>query len=117
MILARLARRGDDHTSATAGVPVGPTTLTEETLQIWVRDTGVGASERELARGRTHGIGLQNVERRIKRHYGDAATFGICSASGVGTTVELDLPINLETAAVGGMTPRDLQQTSTRAYG
>jgi two-component system LytT family sensor kinase len=103
MILARLARGGGDQTFATAGVPVG----SEETLQIWVRDTGVGASERELAHGRTRGIGLQNVEQRIKRHYGDAATFEIRSASGVGTTVELSLPVNLAleklvNAAAGG---------------
>jgi sensor histidine kinase YesM len=82
-----------------------------------VRDTGVGASERELAQGRARGIGLQNVEQRIKRHYGDTATFGISSASGVGTTVELGLPINLANASVDGTTPRDLQQTSARVYG
>jgi hypothetical protein len=60
-----------------------------------------------LAHGRARGIGLQNVEQRIKRHYGDAATFGIRSASGVGTTVELGLPVNLAherriNAAAGG---------------
>jgi LytS/YehU family sensor histidine kinase len=60
-----------------------------------VRDTGVGASERELAHRRAGGIGLHNVEQRVKRHYGDTATFGISSASGVGTTVELGLPVNL----------------------
>jgi sensor histidine kinase YesM len=70
-----------------------------------------------LAHGRTRGIGLQNVEQRIKRHYGDAATFDIRSASGVGTTVELGLPINLANASVDGMTARDLQQTSARMYG
>ena len=113
MILARLARGAGNQTSARAGAPFP----TEETLQIWVRDTGVGASERELSHGRARGIGLQNVEQRIKRHYGDAATFGIRSASGLGTTVELGLPINLANASVGGMTPRDLQQTSTRVYG
>jgi signal transduction histidine kinase len=107
MILARLARGGGDQPSAKAAVPVGAPALTEETLQIWVRDTGAGASEQELAHGRARGIGLQNVEQRIKRHYGDAATFGIRSASGVGTTVELGLPVNLAherrvNAAAGG---------------
>jgi signal transduction histidine kinase len=94
MILARLSRRGDQK-FVTAGDPVGSPNLTENTLQIQVRDTGVGASERDLAQGRTRGIGLQNVEQRIKRHYGDAATFAIRSAPGVGTTVELSLPVNL----------------------
>src|SRR6266511_3181110 len=117
MILARLARGRGNQAFATANVQVGAPASTEETLQIWVRDTGVGASERELAHGRARGIGLQNVEQRIKRHYGDAATFDIRSASGVGTTVELGLPINLANASIDGMTVRDLQQTSARMYG
>ena len=117
MILARLSRGRGNQAFATANVQVGAPASTEETLQIWVRDTGVGASERELAHGRARGIGLQNVEQRIKRHYGDAATFDIRSASGVGTTVELGLPINLANASVDGMTARDLQQTSARMYG
>jgi two-component system LytT family sensor kinase len=113
MILARLARGGGDQTFATAGAPMSA----EETLQIWVRDTGAGASDRELARGRARGIGLQNVEQRIKRHYGGAATFGIRSASGVGTTVELGLPINLANTPVDEKMPRNLQETSARMYG
>jgi two-component system LytT family sensor kinase len=100
VILARLERADANQTSAP--------TNTECALQIWVRDTGVGASEQELAHGRARGIGLQNVEQRIKRHYGDAATFDIRSASGVGTTVELSLPVNLApeklvNAAAGGV--------------
>jgi two-component system LytT family sensor kinase len=86
VILARLRRNTE---------PTFTPTLAEDTLQIWVRDTGAGASEEELAHGRTRGIGLQNVEQRIKRHFGDAATFDIRSASGIGTTVELSLPVNL----------------------
>ena len=103
VILARLACGDANQTLAPAGAPAS----TEGALQIWVRDTGVGASELELTHGRTRGIGLQNVEQRIKRHYGDAATFDIRSASGVGTTVELSLPVNLTpeklvNAAAGG---------------
>jgi LytS/YehU family sensor histidine kinase len=99
VILARLERADANQTFAP--------TSTECALQIWVRDTGVGASEQELAHERARGIGLQNVEQRIKRHYGDAATFDIRSASGVGTTVELGLPVNLAPeklvyAAAGG---------------
>jgi two-component system LytT family sensor kinase len=117
VILARLLYRGGDQTFAMAGVPMGAPTLTEDTLQIWVRDTGVGASEQELAHGRERGIGLQNVEQRIKCHYGDAAIFGIRSASGVGTTVELSLPINLANASVEAMATRYLQQASAQTYG
>jgi LytS/YehU family sensor histidine kinase len=108
VILARLARN--------AGRPVA-STFAGDTLQIWVRDTGVGASEQELAHGRAHGIGLQNVEQRIKRHYGGAATFDIRSASGVGTTVELGLPINPANVSIDGTAARDSQQISARLYG
>jgi two-component system, LytTR family, sensor kinase len=109
VILARLGRGEVNQTFASAGA--------EGALQIWVRDTGVGASEQELAHGRARGIGLQNVEQRIKRHYGAAASFGIRSASGVGTTVTLGLPIYLANASVDGMTPPDLQRASARMYG
>jgi signal transduction histidine kinase len=108
VILARLARGVGDQTLATSGAP----TLTEETLRIWVRDTGVGASEKELARGRTRGIGLQNVEQRIKRHYSDAATFEIRSASGVGTTVELSLPVRGANTPVNETAAHELLQAS-----
>jgi two-component system, LytTR family, sensor kinase len=109
VILARLARGDGDQTFATAD--------SEQTLQIWVRDTGVGASERELARGRARGIGLRNVEQRIKRHYSDAATFDIRSASGVGTTVELSLPVRGANASVNKAAAQELPQTSARMYG
>jgi LytS/YehU family sensor histidine kinase len=56
------------------------------------RDTG--ASESALEHGRNRGVGLANVEQRIRRHFGGAGAFGIRSAPGVGTTVELGLPIN-----------------------
>lgn len=67
----------------------------DETLQIWVRDTGAGASEAALEHGRQHGVGLANVEQRIQRHFGEAGAFSVRSAPGVGTTVELILPIKL----------------------
>jgi two-component system LytT family sensor kinase len=108
VILARLARN--------ANRPVA-STIAGDTLQIWVRDTGVGASEQELARGRARGIGLQNVEQRIKRHYGGAATFDIRSASGVGTTVELNLPVDRTNASGNEMTSQNLQQTAAQMYG
>jgi signal transduction histidine kinase len=108
VILARLARN--------ANRPVA-STIAGDTLQIWVRDTGVGASERELAHGRARGIGLQNVEQRIKRHYGGAATFDIRSASGVGTTVELGLPVDRANASGNETTSQNLQQTAAQMYG
>jgi two-component system LytT family sensor kinase len=64
-----------------------------DTLRISVRDTGLGASEESLIAGRNRGVGLSNVERRLKAHYGDQASFNIQSAPGAGMIVELSLPI------------------------
>ncbi len=72
-----------------------------DTLRISVRDTGLGASEQALTHGRARGVGLSNVERRLKAHYGDQALFSIRSAPGAGTTVELSLPINIAPATAG----------------
>src|SRR5262245_37107440 len=79
----------------------GDATPGDDTLRITVRDTGLGASEASLMAGRNHGVGLSNVERRLKAHYGDQASFSIRSAPGAGTTVELSLPINLTRATAG----------------
>ena len=64
-----------------------------DTLSIKVRDTGVGASEIELARGRRRGVGLSNVEERLRSYCGQAGSLSIQSAPGAGTTVELRLPV------------------------
>jgi two-component system, LytTR family, sensor kinase len=72
-----------------------------ETLRITVRDTGLGANEQSLIAGRARGVGLSNVERRLKTHYGDQASFSIRSDPGEGTTVELSLPVNLTRATAG----------------
>ncbi|MGH9754257.1 MAG: sensor histidine kinase [Blastocatellia bacterium] len=82
------ARIAPGNSAATSG----------DTLRISVRDTGLGASEESLIAGRARGVGLSNVERRLKAHYGDQALFSIRSAPGVGTMVELSLPINLTRA-------------------
>jgi two-component system, LytTR family, sensor kinase len=64
-----------------------------DSLRISVRDTGLGASQESLIAGRNRGVGLSNVERRLKAHYGEKALFNIRSAPGEGMTVELSLPI------------------------
>ncbi len=87
VITARLAR---SHAAAAAA---------DDTLQIRVCDTGVGASEQTLAHGRKHGFGLLNVERRLRAYYGEQASFSICAAPSAGTTVELSLPVSLTHAA------------------
>ncbi|MFN0108584.1 MAG: histidine kinase [Blastocatellia bacterium] len=80
--------------------------MPEETLQVLVSDDGNGIGEKELERRRKQGIGLQNVEQRVKRHYGSAGRFSIRSAPGEGTTVELTLPLNAMNA-----TPAPSNQT------
>jgi sensor histidine kinase YesM len=82
-----------------------PQTFADDMLQIWVRDTGAGASETALEHGRRQAIGLTNVEQRIRRHFGEAAIFNIRSAPGVGTTVELELPIKMVVSSASAPTP------------
>ena len=60
-----------------------------EVLNITVSDTGVGASEIELARGRRRGVGLSNIEQRLHCYSGQSASLRIKSTPGEGTVVEL----------------------------
>ena len=62
-------------------------------LTITVEDTGAGASGPALARGRESGVGLKNVERRLRCHYGDAGSLSIRSVPDVGTTVQMRMPV------------------------
>ncbi|MBL8151437.1 MAG: histidine kinase [Blastocatellia bacterium] len=80
-------REGGD---VTVGAEIGK----EGFLQISVTDTGAGVSEIELARQRKRGVGLANVEQRLKGHYGEVASMLFESASGKGTKVQLTLPLN-----------------------
>jgi signal transduction histidine kinase len=84
---------GEVVISAQIASASGAAPPTGDTLRISVRDTGLGASEESLIAGRNRGVGLSNVERRLKAHYGDQASFNIRSAPGAGMTVELSLPI------------------------
>jgi two-component system, LytTR family, sensor kinase len=63
-------------------------------LVLAVQDTGAGATESAVLRGRATGVGLKNVERRIACQYGDAASLTIRSSPGAGTTVEICLPVD-----------------------
>jgi two-component system LytT family sensor kinase len=62
-------------------------------LCVSVRDTGAGATESVLAHGRERGVGLRNVERRLVAQYGPAASLTVESAPGLGTLVEIRLPM------------------------
>src|SRR5206468_1687831 len=61
-------------------------------LCLTVQDTGVGTTDVALERGKTTGVGLRNIERRLACQYGSSASLSIHTAAGVGTTVEIRLP-------------------------
>jgi signal transduction histidine kinase len=65
----------------------------EAQLVLTVSDTGAGAARDEFVRGRSAGVGLQNVERRLACQYGDAATLTVDTTLHAGTTVEIRLPV------------------------
>jgi two-component system, LytTR family, sensor kinase len=73
---------------------------TPRTLALTVSDTGAGATARELERGREAGVGLSNIERRLARQYGTAATLAITTAPGSGTTVEIWMPADITVGEV-----------------
>jgi two-component system LytT family sensor kinase len=64
-----------------------------ERLRVSVSDDGVGVTAADLARRRAAGLGLSSVERRLACVYGSAATFSIESTPGVGTTIEITVPV------------------------
>lgn len=96
-----LSRSGGEVVISARIAPGNGAVTGGDTLRISVRDTGLGASEESLAQGRARGVGLSNVERRLKAHYGDQASFSIRSAPGAGTVVELGLPVNQTRAKAG----------------
>ncbi len=63
-------------------------------LAIRIHDTGAGVSTETLQRGRAEGVGLRNVERRLQGQYGAAASLSIESAPGLGTHVDVRIPIS-----------------------
>ena len=75
--------------------------LEGDRLHITVADNGDGFDverasqpDQDEDKRRLTGIGLQNVEQRMKLYYGDAAYFTIRSEAGVGTRVEFCLPVS-----------------------
>lgn len=68
-------------------------TAGQRQLLITVADTGAGTTPEALARGRTSGVGLRNVERRLACQYGSAASLSIRTAPGEGAVVEIRLPV------------------------
>ncbi|HEY2976223.1 MAG TPA: histidine kinase [Pyrinomonadaceae bacterium] len=67
-------------------------------LNITVSDSGMGASEIDLARGRRRGLGLSNIEERLRWFAGQEASLRINSTVGTGTVVEVRLPMSAATS-------------------
>jgi sensor histidine kinase YesM len=76
-IRAHLERTSDNES------PMG------DMLNITVSDSGMGASEIDLARGRRRGLGLGNIEERLRWFAGQEASLRINSTVGTGTVVEV----------------------------
>ena len=67
-----------------------------EVLNVIVSDTGLGASEIEWARGRRSGVGLSNIEERLRSYGGSSTSLRINSTPGTGTAVELRIPLDAQ---------------------
>jgi hypothetical protein len=61
-------------------------------LAIIVRNGGAAATDAEIARGRKDGVGLANLDARLRHQYGDAATLTLVPAAGE-TRAEIIVPI------------------------
>lgn len=70
-------------------------------LQILIEDDGVGIPEAKLARLYEQGIGINNVNERLKVLYGDAYRMWIDSRPGEGTTTCIEIPEQASGTVVG----------------
>lgn len=61
-------------------------------LRITVEDDGVGIPDERMERLFDHGIGVNNVNERLKVLYGDTYRMEIDSRPGEGTRIEIELP-------------------------
>lgn len=65
-------------------------------LHLTVTDTGVGASGDRFYNGREAGVGLANLEGRLRLHYGEASRLRVRSEPGKGTVAEATIPVREE---------------------
>ena len=65
-------------------------------LVVAVSDDGVGIAEERLAEILTSGIGVSNVNERLKVLFGDGYELRIDSRPGQGTRTEIELPAGQE---------------------
>jgi len=76
----------------------GSVTIKAETrgrhLILEVQDTGSGVEYEDLRERRSHRIGLNNVEERLRLYFNDDASLEIDSLSGIGTTVRISISLS-----------------------
>jgi two-component system LytT family sensor kinase len=70
-------------------------------LQVLVEDDGVGIPEAKLAHLFEHGIGVNNVNQRLKVLYGDGYRMWIDSRPNEGTSTGIELPEQVSGTVVG----------------
>jgi len=63
-------------------------------LLLKVGDSGAGAASDELLQNRIKGVGLNNIEQRLRSYYGSSAVLKIKSEAGKGTTAEIKFPVS-----------------------
>jgi len=74
-------------------------------LQILVEDDGVGIPEAKLARLFEQGIGVSNVNERLKVLFGEDYKMWIDSRPGEGTSTGIDIPEQTAGAAAAPRAP------------
>jgi hypothetical protein len=66
---------------------------TPPALRLVVEDTGAGGDDIAFAMGRSSGVGLNSVEKRLHFYSNGLGTMTIASTPGAGTCIEIVLPI------------------------
>jgi hypothetical protein len=68
-------------------------------LILLVKNTGTGFDENSLAEKRSGRVGLNNIEQRLRSHYGAKAALNIHSSKADGTAAQISLPVTATVAA------------------
>ncbi len=88
---------GMDDSGRIMTITIGARKEGEKVLLLTVRDDGAGFDQEEQpVRGRFSGIGLSNVNERLRLHYGDGCGVTIASRPGEGTLCTIRIPITTE---------------------
>jgi len=93
-LVENAVRHGIEHAGASVTIEILGQDLGADAL-VRVRDDGAGMSDvaaRAALAGRSGGVGLKNVHRRLESSFGPAYGLAIESAEGEGTEVRLTVP-------------------------